>query len=130
MIAFLDKEKKQLETTIKSENVLLEDMKKTLKKSEIQIKEDERSALTLQDAQRTKKSQAQEKLYHEQEVSVDTMEHHLDTEQEHLEIISEKISDYTKDTKKLLKVVEKEKKTLSKLKKDLKKNALAKKLMS
>ena len=130
MISYLEKDKLQIQTSLVAQKKIITEIQHEIKKSEIQLKENERSAEALQDKARTKKALDHEKVYHEQELTLDTLEHHVDTEQDLLAIVSDRISTYKSESKKLTKKSEKESKLMKKYAKELKKNALAKKMIS
>ncbi len=129
MIWYLTKDKKQIESSISSQLILANNIETTLKKSEIQLKENERSAFTLQDKARSKKATDFEKIVHAQELTLDSLEHHIDYEKDLLFLCKDQLSDYSSEIKKLLKKVNKEESYIKKLSKELKKNKLAKKII-
>ncbi len=129
MIAYLVSDKKVIEPNIDAQTKLLEEISNTLKKSEIQLQENERSAFTLQDKKRSKKAVEFEKQYHAQEVTYETVHNHIDLEKDLIESINEAIRSYTSDNKKLLKSSEKHTSRVKQLQKEIKKNAISKKVL-
>jgi hypothetical protein len=106
----------------------VEQVANTLKKSEIQLQENERSVFALQDKKRTSKAKDFEKVVHAQEVTLDTLEHHLDYEKDIAQATKDHVKQYTKDTKKLLNRSKKETSTLKKKKKNFNKDTLSKRV--
>ena len=128
MIWYLTKDLSQLESNIWWQEKLVEQVANTLKKSEIQLQENERSVFALQDKKRTSKAKDFEKVVHAQEVTLDTLEHHLDYEKDIAQATKDHVKQYTKDTKKLLNRSKKETSTLKKKKKNFNKDTLSKRV--
>ncbi len=100
-----------------------------VKKSEIQVKENELSTTTLWSKKIAKKALEFEHILHQQEVFLDSLEHHIEHEMDYLNTLKDQISENNKDVKKLDKLVIKKMKTLQKLSKDLKKDKLTKSIL-
>lgn len=101
MIWLLKPEKKVLSSHITNITSVIQELKSSNIKLDIQIQQTQKSAEILNDTKRKNEALAYEKQLHAQEVALDTLQHHLDSETHHLEMVTDSISDYTKDIKRL-----------------------------
>ena len=97
MIKLLSPEQKLTLDHINALQTVVESLKSSNVKLDIQIQETLKSAALLHDKKRKDEAIKYEKQLHAQQVSLDTLENHLDLEVSHLEILTSSIQDYTKD---------------------------------